>query len=136
MYQADLFCEDCGEEIRDALTNSGNAPDDPDDEYSYDSDDFPKGPESTGESDSVQHCGSHEACVNAIEMPDGSKIGVWLGNDLTTEGLQSVCEAVQDGSAVSVLWYVWYEDQLKDMDPPCPPPRPRVRYQGGKLVRP
>jgi len=136
MYQADLFCEDCGEEIRDALTNSGNAPDDPDDEYSYDSDDFPKGPESSGESDSVHHCGSGDACVNAIILPYGSKIGAWLGNDLTEEGLQSVCEAVQDGSDVSVLWYVWYEDQLKDMDPPCPPPRPRVRYQGGKLVRP
>ena len=44
-YSADIYCEDCGAMIRDKLDNHGLTPDDPDDFSSYDSDDYPKGPD-------------------------------------------------------------------------------------------
>jgi len=138
VYAADLYCEDCGDAIREELTKQGEAPDDPDDESSYDSDDFPKGPYSDGggEADSVQHCGSHETCLNAIELPRGSKIGAWLGNALTHEGVQNVCEAVQGGGAVAVLWGVWYEEDLDYARCAVPPKRKRVVYRGTRPMLP
>lgn len=134
IYSADLFCEDCGEEIREALTNEGNAPDDESDENSYDSDEFPKGPfdDGGGEADSVQHCGSHEACLNAITLPSGHKIGAWLGNQLTREGVRYTCEHVQEGGEVAVLWSVWYADELDAAG--CEPPKKRVIYYQGRPV--
>lgn len=39
IYNADIYCEECGEAIRTRLT----CPGDPDDERSYDSDKYPKG---------------------------------------------------------------------------------------------
>ena len=84
MYQASLYCTDCGEKIREELTAAGKAPEDPSDEYSYDSDDFPKGPEEEGESDSPTHC-------------DGC--GDFLETRLTSEGEAYVIEAVQDARA-------------------------------------
>ena len=42
MYQADLWCDSCGEAIRKRLTCQGKSPADLDDEYSFDSDVFPK----------------------------------------------------------------------------------------------
>lgn len=81
IYQADLYCESCGQSIRDRLTKDGKAPEDPEDEHSYDSDNFPKGPEPDGggEADSEQHCA---AC------------GVALDNPLTEEGMQARAEAM------------------------------------------
>jgi hypothetical protein len=68
MYQAALYCAPCGEKIRRRLTAEGRAPSDSSDEYSYDSDDFPKGPypDGGGEADSAQTC---EACGVALENP-------------------------------------------------------------------
>jgi hypothetical protein len=83
VYQASLYCEDCGEKIRADLTAAGKAPADPEDEYSYDSENFPKGPERNGggEADSPQHC-------------DGCNL--FLENPLTSEGVEYVREAVAD----------------------------------------
>jgi hypothetical protein len=55
-YAADLLCEDCGRKCREELTAAGKAPEDPYDESSYDSDDFPKGPTEEGESDAPSYC--------------------------------------------------------------------------------
>lgn len=41
LYAAALLCADCGEAQRADLRASGDAPEDEDDESSYDSDDFP-----------------------------------------------------------------------------------------------
>ena len=124
MYQAALLCEDCGEEIRANLRKAGKAPDDEDDEGSYDSDDFPKGPFSDGggEADSVQHCDSNERCLNAIKLPCGSKIGAWLGNDLTSEGVRWLAESIRESifkdnthsRQVNRLWKSKYSDPLAD----------------------
>jgi len=44
IYQAELLCQECGEQVREHLTAEGKAPDDPEDEGSYDSDDCRWGP--------------------------------------------------------------------------------------------
>lgn len=68
MFQAALLCKWCGEQARKQLTDAGKAPTDPDDESSYDSDQFPKGPYSNGggEADSPQHC---DMCALFLENP-------------------------------------------------------------------
>lgn len=84
IYQAALLCEDCGVKVKDHLDQQGDAPADPEDEYSYDSDDYPKGPysEGGGESDSPSHC---DICHEFLENP------------LTEEGDQYVRDAWADG---------------------------------------
>jgi hypothetical protein len=79
IYQADIYCEDCGRAIRRRIRAEGNAPANPKDETSYDSDQYPKGPTDNGggESDKPEHCG-------ACHCP--------LGNDLTTHGVEYVLE--------------------------------------------
>jgi len=114
IYCADIYCEDCGKEIRENINREGLAPADPDDEHTYDSDEYPKGPyaEGGGEADCPQHCGSGAGCVNAIELSDGRKIGAWLENDLTTEGVEYVREAIRGRGDAAELWAEWYADVL------------------------
>jgi sarcosine oxidase delta subunit len=83
IYRAALWCPDCTREIKKELKKKGMAPEDPDDEYSYDSDDYPKGPEREGggEGDVPQHC-------------DGC--GVFLENPLTSDGEQYVKDVVAE----------------------------------------
>lgn len=83
VYQAALYCEECGAKIRAELDASGKRPEDPEDEPSYDSDDYPKGPypDGGGEADTPQHC---DACFAFLENP------------LTSEGYAYTCEAVLD----------------------------------------
>jgi len=83
IYQAALLCEKCGKIRREFLRRINKAPDDPDDEYSYDSDEFPKGPylDGGGESDSPQHC---------------DQCNVYLDNILTHDGLVYVIEHLQE----------------------------------------
>ena len=104
IYQAALYCEACGEAIRARLTKEGKAPTDPDDETSYDSGDFPKGPEEEGESDTPSHC---DAC------------GEFLESDLTEDGRKYVKGAVEYAlcsgqfNCVSVTeWLPFYDPEL------------------------
>lgn len=73
IYAAALHCEECGEAIRDTLTREGKAPANPDNESSYDSDNFPKGPYANGggEADCPQHCDSCRAFLDNPLTPDG-----------------------------------------------------------------
>ena len=114
IYQAALFCEDCARDIRKHIKLAGDAPENPGDEYSYDSDEFPKGPYSDGggAADCPHHCDSGADCLNAIELPGGAKIGAWLENDLTAEGAEYVRQAVADGGDVAELWAQWYGGEL------------------------
>lgn len=64
IYQADTYCDDCGKDIRKELDQLGKAPNDPDDESSYDSDEYPKGPYSSGEADYEKHC---DRCGEALD---------------------------------------------------------------------
>jgi hypothetical protein len=98
VYQAALLCGKCGSKVRKELARRGNAPLDPKDEHTYDSDDFPKGPYSKGggEADTPQHC---DSC------------GVFLENPLTRDGYQYVEGAVRDdlraGKRNSVAVKTW-----------------------------
>jgi hypothetical protein len=86
IYCADIYCADCGAAIRQTLDREGKRPANPDDESSYDSSDYPKGPfaDGGGEADCPQHCG---AC------------SVFLENPLTPDGLDYVRTAVNNALA-------------------------------------
>lgn len=108
IYQADVYCNECGELIRREIDDAGNAPKHPEDEGTYDSDNYPKGPyDEEGEAtDSPQHCG---AC------------GVFLETPLTKDGINYVVELIQesddpDDAAVSV-WgphYGRWHDEISE----------------------
>jgi len=93
IYQADTWCDDCAERIKDRLlpirmneTGDRGCYDDfdPDDETTFDSDEFPKGPYDSDESDCPNHCAG---------------CGVFLENDLTTDGADYVRDAVREDMA-------------------------------------
>jgi hypothetical protein len=79
MFQAALYCEHCGREHRDGLPVPEGA--DLDNESTWDSDQYPKGPYSDGggEADSPQHC---DDCHTFLENP------------LTDDGVAYVREAI------------------------------------------
>lgn len=81
VYQAALYCEDCGLAIRKRICEAGRQPANRD-ESTYDSDDYPKGPypDGGGESDTPEHC---NGC------------GVFLGNPLTQEGYRYFFDAAK-----------------------------------------
>ena len=110
IYAADIYCEQCGEAIRERIIREGFAPADPDDERSYDSDEFPKGPypDGGGAADCPQQCGAGPEGVHANEFDDGHKVGAWLENELTTDGVEYVCEAIREGGEVAELWADYY----------------------------
>ena len=96
IYQADVWCDRCGKEICERIQAEGHAPEDPDDEGSFDSDEYPKRGEDEEETDSPQHCAAHGDCLDAIEMGDGTKIGCLIGTTLTTDGVEYVKEAIRE----------------------------------------
>ena len=120
IYAADLFCEDCGQRIRQELDEQGKTPQYPNRESTYDSDDYPKGPypDGGGESDSVQHCDEHNECINALVLSNGCKIGVWLENPLTQDGVKIIKNMIEmeeknnSYNEVLELWKQWYSEEL------------------------
>ncbi len=96
MYSAALYCEQCGEAIRARLDAEGFAPSDPDDETSYDSDEYPKGPfpDGGGEADCPQHC---DDCHCFLENP------------LTSEGERYVLGLMRERpTEITALWADFY----------------------------
>ena len=137
IYQADIFCDDCADCIKrriaaEAIARNDKGPmaeflDGEDweglvdavveifdsvDHRDYDSGDYPKGCSDDEESDSPQHCGSHDDCINYGELADGFRYGYCFGNSLTSDGVEYVREAVRDGEPGGVareLWAVEYD---------------------------
>ncbi len=103
MYQADLYCDSCGHAIRERLTRQGKTPAAPDNEWSFDSDDFPKDVVAS-ESDYPHHCGAGETCREAVELPSGRRIGALLSDVLTTDGIDYVEQAIAQGGEVAEYW--------------------------------
>jgi hypothetical protein len=95
VYQSNLFCNQCGESLREIIKNSGEiVPENPADENTYDSDHFPKGPyPDTDSADMPCHCAADEVCSNSVILDDGTKIGMPLGG-LTKSGIQYVLQAM------------------------------------------
>ena len=105
IYQAEIWCHDCGEKIKDdILTEHPDWEDKFEFEDEYDSDEFPKYANDDAETDCPQHCGSGADCINAIELSDGSKIGCLIGTALTTDGIEYVKQAVKEGGLCAELW--------------------------------
>ena len=92
MFQAALYCQACGEALREKIALPAGA--DPDDDYSFDSDDYPKGPfdNGGGEADYACHC---DAC------------GVHLENQLTPDGEDHVRDAVESGEGAADVLATW-----------------------------
>lgn len=142
IYCADIYCDDCIDDIKNRIASevyNGNDDSgmlefiyktscdgimevsdfrdqlDEASEQDYDSDQYPKYCGDDEESDVPQHCGSHADCLNPTVLSDGSKVGHFFGNALTSEGAEYVKEAVDDalvagrnGPAVE-LWMPHYD---------------------------
>ncbi len=105
VYNADTYCDSCGEAIRADLTRADLAPADPSDEYSYDSDDFPKGPYPCESTDSPDHCAAGVDCLEPVDLFDyglttssqlygaeSTHIGALLSDGLTEHGAEYLRE--------------------------------------------
>lgn len=102
VYQSALYCEECISEIKLDLPVPEGC--DPDDERTYDSEDYPKGPypDGGGEADSPQHC-------------DGCQL--FLENPLTRDGAEYVAEQIaEDAERIfrasdkpSAEWFKFYD---------------------------
>lgn len=118
MYQAEMWCDDCGRDICASLKRARKAPRNPADETSFDSDDYPKYVgDDTGYADSPSHCGGGEHCLGAkVDLADYLKapairalveaseprlryVGESLGDSLTDYGRQYLDEMLADNMA-------------------------------------
>jgi len=118
IYAADCYCEDCAEGIKAHLRKVGQVPKNVHDETTFDSDRWPKGPyeKGGGASDTPQHCGCGDQCVNAMETRDGYKVGVWLENPLTQDGEDYVLEQIEENpdGLVSDFWAKVYAEEVSN----------------------
>jgi len=120
IYQADVYCHDCGREICRRLKREGLAPANPDDEWSFDSDEYPKRAGDDEESDTPEHCAAGEHCINAATLPSGGKVGYLFG-ELTAVGVEYVKEAIAEaeaglgGKEVTDLWREHFRDKGYDV---------------------
>ncbi|MFB6196884.1 MAG: hypothetical protein ABEI52_01265 [Halobacteriaceae archaeon] len=103
IYRAALYCETCTQIIMEGLTTPEGYPD----EYTYDSDDYPKGPiaDGGGESDIPEHC---------------DKCGQFLENPLTDDGRLYLEDLIRDryvygNRADDVIneWIEFYGDSIR-----------------------
>lgn len=87
IYDADTYCDDCAKKIKESMRLDGSVNAmilngaDLDDETTYDSGEYPKGPYDSGESDSPNHCAD---CRE------------FLKNSLTTDGMDYVKDMVRE----------------------------------------
>ena len=123
IYNADVWCDSCADKIRQSVRDeralAGLPPIDEQDEYSYDSDEFPKYMNDDEESDSPQHCASNEECLEAIVLPSGRKIGALLSAELTSDGVKYVEEYINEGGEVSELWAEHFKSYFDNLHQ-CP----------------
>lgn len=87
------------------------------DESTYDSDDFPQYADDDSESDSPLHCGSHDTCLDAINLTrDGEpfKVGAIIGSNLTREGVEYVRDAILErpSDELMILWGAQYNIRI------------------------
>ena len=113
IYQADIYCDRCGEDIRRRLTAEGLAPANPIDETTFDSDDFPKVDGEGYEVDCPQHCGSGADCLEP-EIIGGEKYGKLLEHVLTKTGADYVRSAhAEDPNEVTAYWMERFAEDLE-----------------------
>ena len=107
IYQADVYCNDCGAAICASLKSQGKAPEDEMDHRSYNSDDYPKDADvEHNESDVPEHC---------------AQCGKFMHNPLTSDGYRYVADALsqlpaltsivklqEGGHSALAEWASWY----------------------------
>lgn len=112
IFQADIYCEHCGEGIR--REKHEYAPVDVNDESSYDSDHYPKGPygDGGGEADSPQHCGACGVFLENPLTPDGGDYVRGLAKEFETEEdmtWDEIARAAEEGNRfVLAEWIRFY----------------------------
>lgn len=122
VYQADTWCDSCGEAIREELANV--APVLIDDPHTFDSDDYPKWAQE-GECDYPNHCASADECTEGIDLrkygypvlapEDGSPADYMVGavlESLTDEGEAYAREMMANDDPTpyqSALYRLWEE---------------------------
>jgi hypothetical protein len=120
IYQADTYCDDCGDNIRGKLHAQGLAPEDIMDHSSYDSDDFPKDADvEYEEADAPQHCAQ---CHKFLRNPLTSDGYSYVQEKLNESGITGLGE-LHESNAVLEDWGGWYgfrywdaEDCAEDCD--------------------
>ena len=144
VYRADSWCDSCGEDIRNELLESEaldpNMSDcistDPDNESSYDSDVFPKGPYPGEATDSPDHCASGKDCLEYIDLSEygldssapmfgaeDSRIGALLSSGLTEHGISYLVEMLEEKNltpyqvALHNFWREVFADEIRENDP-------------------
>jgi len=126
VYNADTYCDSCGEAIRKSLAYLNI---DADDEYSYDSDHYPKFVFGDYPADSPDHCASQKDCLEAIDLreyglednpeilvgAESFKIGALLSDDLTAEGWDYLEDMLNENprtpyqEALHTFWHETFE---------------------------
>ena len=103
-YNAGFLCQGCGEGIRRELDLAGETPEHVDDERTFDSSAYPKGPflNGGGLCDYPAHC---------------DRCHVFLRNPLTLAGIVYLNDALSepyDDNEVGLEWADFYSDVLKE----------------------
>ena len=92
IYNADVYCEECGESIKKGLGR----------DFTGDSDDYPQGPTEQGYVDYPAHCGG---------------CGVFLENQLTEEGYDYLREMLEEenehNAEIHAEWREFYYKPLR-----------------------
>jgi hypothetical protein len=133
IYNADTYCDSCGEKISANLIASGQAPANPRDEYSYDSDEFPKGDYPSESTDGPSHCGSAGECLEGIDLGEygladnapmyGAEtrtVGALLSDELTEHGVSYLQEMLNEPTrtpyqnALHNFWRESFADYLNE----------------------
>ncbi len=136
IYCADTYCDECGRAIAQDIVDSGQGPADIDDERSYDSDEFPKGPYPSEETDGPDHCANDDCLGDVVDLGDyglepgaelfGAErrvIGELLSDGLTEHGVSYLRELLDDSRkltpyqvALHRFWRDAFADELGQED--------------------
>jgi len=121
-YRADVWCDDCGRAICERLKAEGKAPADPSNEWSFDSDDYPKRAGDDDESDSVtygvrlqdDYATTYDNTWEDIPDDDLELLARVLKttDEVGDDMLSSLAEQEQ-GCYVDNVWYTW--DEIKHL---------------------
>lgn len=126
IYNASLWCDDCGEKIKRKLIGDGSVPTDADSRM-MDSDDYPQWHNDDSESDSPDHCQAAEDCENAIDLihygaPSSDKIGARVDGGLTEHGVSYLLDMIEQGkdrpSRSNGALHRYWTEEYADYIPP------------------
>lgn len=100
-YNAEMYCDDCGDQIKAELDARGV-------EGTGDTDDYPQWSSGDDPSDSPDHCANRGACLNVIKLGVHS-YGALVTEALTPDGEEYVRREVWESGPGSVAREIWAE---------------------------